>query len=82
MEKTKDFTQILKDIGIPDTRIPQLIAALNDLHSALSLFDAFNFNKLKLKFNSLDDLFEASQSSSKKITFKKPKTTNVFTPRR
>jgi hypothetical protein len=82
MEKTKDFYQTLKDIGIPDTRIPQLITALNDLHGALSLFDSFHFNKLKLKFNSLDDLFEASQSSSKKITFKKPRSASVFTPRK
>lgn len=80
MNKTKDFSQILQDIGIPETRIPLIISALNDLHFSLCQLDSSSMMKLQTKFTSLDDLFEVSQTG-KKIAFKKRNNSNVFTPK-
>lgn len=80
--KNKDFYQQLIDIGLTETRIPPIITALNDLHNALSQLDSVSLQKLKAKYrNSLDNLFEASQDSSK-VLFKKRPQLNVFSPRR
>ena len=81
MNQTKDFYQTLEDVGVHPTRIPSIIAALNGLHIALSQLDTSALRKLKQKFNSLDDLFEASQTD-KKITFKKPRSASIYTPRK
>ena len=82
MNNKKDFSEVLQDIGIHETRIPSIIDALNNLHNSLAQLDTHSFLKLKVKFSSLDDMFEASQTGSKKITFKKPRHPSVFTPRR
>jgi hypothetical protein len=81
--KTKDFYQQLVDVGLTETRILQLVSALNDLHNALSQLDSCALQKLKAKFhNSLDIMFEASQESNKKTVFRKPPQLNVFAPRK
>ncbi|MDD5650628.1 MAG: hypothetical protein PHF86_09465 [Candidatus Nanoarchaeia archaeon] len=81
--KTKDFYQQLSDVGLTETRIPPIVAALNDLHSALARLDSFTLQKLKAKYyNSLDIMFEASQDPNKKIVFRKPPSLSVFTPRK
>jgi len=75
---TNSFYRQLERIGIADTRIPSLIAALNNLHSALVQLDDLAIQKLREEFGSLDCFFRASQGHSKKISLEKHPTRDFF----
>lgn len=79
MKKT-DFYQMMVDLGISKTRIPDLIEGLNAVYKSLSLMDDENIERLK-NIGGLDNLFELYLrccNQSKQISLRKHRILELF----